>query len=230
MPRFHLTKQSENRKTGPIAVSTSDDKTCPPSCGAFKVCYAKGNRTAIFWRQLSSGKAGVAWSEFVASVKRLAPGQLFRHNQAGDLPGIGNRIDAGKLKELATAAKHLRAWTYSHKPLTRKNVAALHEANSSGITVNVSCDNLADVDAAVDTGLPVVVLLPSDTCVRMQTTAAGNRVVTCPVYYRDGVTCSTCGNGRPLCERGAKRNYVVGLPAIGIRQRQADDIAKGIES
>ena len=69
--------------------------------------------------------------------------QLWRHNQAGDLPGRGNKIDLRLLAELVAANRQRRGFTYTHKPLTAANVAAIMGATRDGFTVNVSANSPA---------------------------------------------------------------------------------------
>ena len=155
---------------------------------------------------------------------------MFRHNQAGDLPGTGNAIDAGKLSELAHAAAHVRGFTYTHKPMTAANAAAVREANNAGFTVNLSANNLAHADTLAETNAgPVVVVLPgaaedmaraaraAGAAVPTLATPKGRKVVVCPATYRDDVTCKSCG----LCAV-ATRTAIVGFPVHGAAYRKAE--------
>lgn len=215
--RFRLTRESSNKKTGPIPVSTSSMQTCPPSCGLRDVCYAKGGPLWILWRAMESG-AGVEWPEFLTSVENLPQGILWRHNQAGDLPGRGDVLDVDGLGALVAANRGKRGFTYTHKPLaTDAEAAAVRDANRDGFTINLSADNLPHADrlAARDIG-PVVVALPHDVQGNVPIyTPNGRRVSVCPATYRDDVTCATCG----LCAR-ADRRVIVGFPVHGARKRK----------
>ena len=114
----HLSIKSGNEKTGPIPVSTSSRTTCPPSCAFYsKGCYAKGGPLALHWAKVSSGERGSNMSTFLSQIRALPTGQLWRHNQAGDLPGRGNRINRRELDQLAKANQGKRGWTYTHKPV-----------------------------------------------------------------------------------------------------------------
>ena len=106
---FHLTKVSSNRKTGRMPVSTSSASTCPASCPLRKVCYAKHGPLALHWAEVSSGSRGVSFNEFLELVRSLPAGQLWRHNEAGDLPGQGDTVDTEKLSALV-AADFLSSW------------------------------------------------------------------------------------------------------------------------
>ncbi len=221
--------KSGNAKTGPIPVSTSSNSTCPDACPLkARGCYASaGGPLALHWRKVSSAQRGDDWQTFVARISALPDGQLWRHNQAGDLPGENNAIDTDMLAELAVANEGKRGWTYTHKPVTGNgnletcNRAAVRAANGMSFTVNLSADNLAEADElkAADCG-PVVVVLPVGSPNAM-TTPAGHKVVVCPAQ-RPGsaATCATCG----LCQR--QRSVIVGFLAHGTQAKAASAIAK----
>ena len=228
MHAYHvaLTLVSRNKKTGPIPVSTSARETCPPSCAFYdKGCYAKGGPLGLFWRKVSEKKAGIAWQEFLQGVKRLPKGQLWRHNQAGDLPGIESEIDKAALKDLVQANKGKRGFTYTHKPMTPRNQELVRNANAMGFTINLSADSLEHADklAALEVG-PVAVVLPSDQT-RATLTPSGRKVAICPAAISDRVTCATCG----LCAN-AKRKSIIGFPAHGASKKHVSELVKGEES
>jgi hypothetical protein len=215
MTHTHLTPVSINRKTGPIPVSTTSADTCPPSCpfqGAG--CYAEGGPLATHWRKVTDRARGDDWPAFCAKIAALPTGQLWRHNQAGDLPGKGNRIDLAALAALVAANRKRRGFTYTHKPMTNRNAAAVRAANDAGFTINLSANDLAHADALSETGAgPVVVVVPHDWNRRSATTPAGRPVRQCPATYRDDVTCATCG----ICQ--TMRKAVIAFPAHGARKR-----------
>ena len=216
-----LTRVSTNSKVGPIPVSTSEASSCPPACrlkGAG--CYADGGPLAIFWRKVSERKAGMAWDSFLQEVKALPKLQLWRHNQAGDLPGEGDVIDAEALAQLVKAQKGKRGWTYTHKPATKENLDAIRAANTGGFTINLSADTLAQADILAETQAgPVVVLLPSN-AQRAVRTPAGRLVAICPATLSDRVTCANCG----VCQL-SDRKSIIGFPAHGMRKRAASELS-----
>lgn len=218
--RVNFTKKSKNAKTGPIPVSTSCASTCPSTC-AFKErgCYAAGGPLAILWRKVTEGKAGDDWRTFCAKVESLPPGTLWRHNQAGDLPGIGNEIDAKAMLELVQANEGRKGFTYTHKPMEGVNRLLVQHANEEGFTVNLSADSLPHADALSDLNIaPVVVVLPSDQ-LENTTTPMGRKVVVCPAVTHEGVTCATCA----LCA-SASRRVVIGFPAHGMNARHVSRV------
>jgi hypothetical protein len=227
-PRYHLTMVSKNVKTGPIPVSTSAASTCPDACPLkAKGCYASsGFHLAMHWKAVSENGRGDDWATFVSRISALPFGQLWRHNQAGDLPGENNQIDTDALAQLVDANAGKRGWTYTHKPVTGNgnvetcNRAAVRDANAQGFTVNLSADNLTEADELknADCG-PVVVVLPVGSPLAM-TTPAGHKVIVCPAQRPESkATCATCG----LCQR--QRSVIVGFLAHGTQARAASAIA-----
>jgi hypothetical protein len=218
---IHLTLKSANVKTGPIPVSTSSADTCPDSC-PLKAggCYAKGGPLGMHWRKVTSGERGGDVSAFVKVIRSFDAGQIWRHNQAGDLPGKGDRINASALARIVKANKGKRGYTYTHKPpLLGRNARAIADANAGGFTVNLSADTLEEADTlkALDIG-PVVTLVPEDAPPKGET-PKGNRWVVCPAQQRDDVTCESCG----LCAV-ASRSVIVAFRAHGSAKRQAEVI------
>jgi len=209
---YHLTLKSANSKTGPIPVSTSGDETCADDCAMRDECYAATGPLALHWAKVSDGTRGTNWLTFVAAIAALPTGQLFRHNQAGDLPKKGGTIDPVKLGQLVRANLGKRGFTYSHHR-DAASIGWIRHANNWGFTVNLSANNLSDADMLADHAAgPVVVVLPS-TQTRNTVTPRGRPVVICPATQRDDVSCATC----QLCQR--QRGAIVGFPAHGTRRR-----------
>ena len=213
-----LTRVSMNAKTGPIPVSTSTKAWCPSGCSLKgNGCYADSGPLAIHWKRITEGVRGVEWDEFCEQIDKLPRDQLWRHNQAGDLPGDGEELDVDMLMQLCEANEGRRGFTYTHyDPFTNRD--AIAAANECGFTVNISAESLEEADhfAALQCG-PVVTLLPITTetkCVTPQ----GRRVVVCPATYRDDVSCATC----QLCQR--QRDVIVGFPAHGTSKAKAQRV------
>ena len=215
-----LTLKSRNAKTGPIPVSTTSHEACPDVCplkGAG--CYAQSGPLALFWRKVTERQAGIAYAAFLAQIEALGAGQLWRHNQAGDLIGDRETIDAGALEALAAANAGKRGFTYTHYDVVSNadNRASVAAANAAGFTVNLSANNLAHADELAEAGAgPVVTVLPASVQGREAiATPAGRKVVVCPATYRDDVSCASCG----LCQR--QRAAIVGFPVHGASARKA---------
>lgn len=219
---FHLTTVSRNVKTGPIPVSTSTAITCPDAC-PFKAkgCYAKGGPLNIHWKKVTEGKTGTNWETFLQAIAKIPRGQLWRMNQAGDLPGESDVLDTIALGQLVQANKGKRGFTYTHKPLDTPNERlAIKLANESGFTVNLSANNPTHADTLAELAIgPVVTVLPQEQ-VNNSTTPMGRKIVVCPATIRDDVSCATCG----LCQI-AKRDCIVGFPAHGNGKKAASLIA-----
>ena len=218
---YHLTLKSANSKTGPIPVSTSGDETCADDCAMRDECYAATGPLALHWKAVSEGRRGTDWPTFVGAIGALPDEQLWRHNQAGDLPKKDGTIDPVKLGQLVRANIGKRGFTYSHHR-DGASIGWIRHANAWGFTVNLSANNLRDADMLADHAAgPVVVVLPS-TQTRNTVTPKGRPVVVCPATQRADVSCDTC----QLCQR--QRDVIVGFPGHGSRYRVIDiRLAKG---
>jgi hypothetical protein len=178
-------------------------------------CYAASGPLALHWAAVSAGSRGTSWSEFTDAIAALPDGQLWRHNQAGDLPQANGTIDAALLGDLVAANIGKRGFTYSHHR-GAESINWIRHANQWGFTVNLSANDLHDADTLADYDAgPVVVVLPS-TQTTNTTTPAGRPVIVCPATQRDDVSCATC----QLCQR--QRAAIVGFPAHGTRKRTID--------
>lgn len=227
------TAKSSNRKTGPIPVTTTSAETCPSSCpfSQGRGCYAENDRLGLIWRALTtagpnaSWQSGVAtlksidWRGLCARVKGLPEGQLWRHNQAGDLPHRRGRILKGRLMALVRANKGKRGWTYSHHDMRNSwNRALIRWANRNGFAVNLSGNSMPHADKLAKLKIaPVVTVLPSDTSVKTLVTPEGRVVRVCPATYADKVSCKTC----KWCAM-IEREFIVGFPAHGARKGAID--------
>lgn len=211
----HLSLKSGNVKTGPIPVSTTTRDTCPVDCAMRAACYASSGPLALHWNAVSSGTRGTDWSGFVQSIAALPDGQLWRHNQAGDLPGNGHTVDPVALGLLVHANIGKRGFTYSHYR-DADSLQWIRHANAWGFTVNLSANDLSDADTLADTGAGPVVVVLSSTQSTNTVTPKGRRVVVCPATQREDVSCATC----QLCQR--QRDTIVGFPAHGTKRRVID--------
>ena len=223
----HITMKSSNAKTGPIPVSTTTGATCPKVC-PFRTdsaggCYAASGPLALHWAKVTKGERGGDWDALCAAVAGMPEGQLWRHNQAGDLPGDGESVDALALAKLTRANEGRKGFTYSHYSPTLENIAAIRAANAGGFTVNLSANSMAHADELAAHGLPVVTVLPKDATGNGPVfTPAGRRVVICPATYREDTSCATCG----LCQSRASTRPIVGFPAHGTGAKRADAVAR----
>lgn len=221
MTRYQFVKKSANVKTGPIPVTYSARETCPESCPHYRAdCYAEDYYTRMVWDKVPARGADIAG--LCANIAALPPGQLWRHNVAGDLPGTGENVDPATLGEIVAANIGKRGFTYTHKTAPH-NLQWIRHANDWGFTVNLSADNAGHADQLADTGAgPVVCIVPIDTPEKTQT-PAGRSIVVCPAQNRDNVTCADC----QLCQR-SNRAVIVGFRAHGTRAKIADQLARRV--
>ena len=218
---YHITPKSSNSKTGPIPVTTTSQDSCPPSCPfAGGGCYAKSGPLALHWDRVSQGARGGSLDELTRFIGSLPSGQLWRHNQAGDLPGEGETIDVKSLAKIIHANKGKRGFTYTHKHISKRNRWIIRESNDQGFVVNLSANSPAHADELAETGAGPVVCVLDQATTRNTTTPAGRKIVVCPATVRDDVTCSTCG----LCARST-RSVIIGFPAHGTSKRKASVIS-----
>ena len=230
---YHITRKSGNVKVGPIPVSTSSNQTCPPSCPFIDAgCYAKLGPLKLHWDKVSDGRRGMTFPQFLEEVRDLPKGQIWRFAQAGDLPGVGNTINAEDLRALAVANANRPVLAYTHKPLTPENEQALRDATQNGFHVNISAESFEKCDELIDKGLSTVVVLPSeyqkanteslkdykDRLLRLKSyTPKGRKVAICPATYTDTncLNCKACSKPRP-------QGTVIGFPAHGAQKKRVD--------
>jgi hypothetical protein len=215
--------KSANVKTGPIPVSITESATCPDTC-AFKNkgCYAKTGPLGWQWK-----KAKDSWAHLISCVRSLPQGQLWRHNQAGDLPGKNLRINFRMLQQLVKANEGRKGFTYTHKPVTGKgkiaknNLAYVKYANENGFTVNLSADNISAADSYMKLGVAPVVCVVDSSVKENFVSPAGNRVLICPATQKEYVTCQTC----KICQF-KNRDYIIAFPAHGTAKKTVNEIIK----
>jgi len=222
MTNYFITKKSTNKKTGPIPVSTTGRDTCPNSC-PFKGngCYAEGYPLKGRWDEVTDGRRGGSLDDMCATIATLPDGQLWRHNQAGDLPGNGHLIRKRDLQKIVKANAGKKGFTFTHyRAEIENNTNAIREANRNGFTINLSANDLNHADDLIDKEIgPVVVVLPADFAGRQTKTPNGHKVAQCPATYKE-TTCADCG----LCAV-RDRKVIVGFPAHGNGKRKANEIA-----
>ncbi|MCK5019163.1 MAG: hypothetical protein KAS32_19030 [Candidatus Peribacteraceae bacterium] len=169
---------------------------------------------SVHWSKVTEGSRGVDWNEFLEKIRKLPSKQLWRHNQAGDLPGLNGTIDRDMMVDLIFASKGTRPFTYTHKYHGDNNRRLIKYANESGFAINLSADNLKEAAELFELGIgPVVVVLP-DTARKLTRTIAGIKVITCPAFFDDDKSCAVCG----LC-RNTERKFIIGFPAHGAKSQ-----------
>jgi hypothetical protein len=207
---YHLVRFSHNRKLGGLPASISTSSTCPTSCPLkARGCYAHRGPLSWQWAKVTAGTLGGSWSQFVAAVRALPRGILWRYGEAGDLPGLGDRLDTQKLRDLATANRGRKGFTYSHKPLDREEERqAVSQAIRDGFMINLSADSLTEADQLSELGIaPVAVVVPNFEDMPRKT-PAGRFLTPCPEESHK-IPCSVC----QLCSK--PRNSIVAFAARG---------------
>ena len=230
---LHITKKSSNAKTGRMPVTTTESSSCPSTCPHINGnCYAKsGFHLAQHWKKVTSHERGGTWDDLCNYIRTLKPNQLWRHNQAGDLPYVRiatqnsfqELITLPLLKDLVDANKSsgAKGYTYTHHVLNTHNSEAIKYSNRNGFTVNASCESMTQADDAIAQGIPAVVVVDNSKPVPART-PAGTKVVVCPAQTRD-TNCVDCG----LCAQ-AKRTCVVAFLAHGNRAKKLNQTLEAI--
>lgn len=230
--QWRFVEKSAASKTDGVAIAYGPRSTCPPSCAFYgrAGCYADaGAHTRLAWDRTDSGsdRNVRTWRGFLSALW-MSEAKRFRFAVAGDLPGVGEKVNRRAVRALTRAATangrgaSRSAWTYTHKR-SREALAAAREATADGFTVNLSANNPADADELLRHGLPVACVTARPV---LQTTPAGVQIVPCPaitseVFGSGTVTCNNCGGAKgPLCGR-ADRSYVIGFALHGNRAKAA---------
>ena len=231
---FHLTVKSSNKKVGPIPVSTTSQDTCPNACplknSSEGGCYAEQGPLKLHWDKVTNGTRGSTLAAFNEKIRALPAGQLWRHNQAGDLPGNAEDLDSLAVYALADANEGRQGFTYTHYDVesNKFNRKVVEIANKRGFTINLSSNSPAHADELADLECgPVVTLLPGDQ-VENSYTPKGRKVVVCPAAIKEGISCATCG----MCARqnsGSKERPIVGFPVHGVSKKKAGKVMKDSE-
>lgn len=226
---YRFTLNSSNSKTGEIPVSTTSNLTCPDGCPLKYVgeeiggCFAGSGPISIVWKQTGEGLYSTLIDGFCAKIARLPKGTLWRHNQAGDLPGFGEMIDFTDLAKIVMANIGRRGFTYTHKnPFDKWNAAHIQYANEMGFTINLSANSIGHADILKTLGIaPVACIVPLGTKGKTLISPAGNRIVICPKQIdKEKWTCSNCG----LCQK-ANRPCIVGFLPHGPTTARANKVA-----
>jgi hypothetical protein len=221
---YHLTTKSSNAKTGPIAVSTTSQDSCPADCPLMSSgCYAKSGPLKLHWDQVSLGDQapkprGVDLSTFCDSLRLLPDGSPFRLNQAGDLPHNNGVIDYDALKAItkACADRSLVAWTYTHHNIENPlNNLRVRVATKKGLTVNISSPSQQQAAVNHKQGLPSVCIVPRGET-RKHWEHNGVKFLVCPAQTSEK-TCSEC----KLCAI-PNRSCVVSFIAHGSQAKKVE--------
>ena len=220
---FSFTEKTTNKKLGDnISITYSSSNTCPNAC-PFKNngCYcSEGYYTRLHWQKVDNGQRGIKCDNLINKIKSLKPGSKLRLNIGGDLVGHNNNIYKSYLNKYVEACKPLKAWTYTHYPISKgNNLQLIKQAYKKGLTINVSCETEHQAIQSLDNGLLTALVVKSteDRKSYKLKDIHGNTkatVLICPQQIKDDVTCSNC----MLCYDRPK-NIVIGFKAHNATQK-----------
>ena len=230
LPLVRLIRNSDNRKTGNIPVSSTQSASCSPSC-PFMVhgkpkCYGAAHFSGMQWVKLDTmteAKGNVhEWYDFVSAIAKLPLYTLWRHDEYGDLPHHDGEIDTVAVAALVHANRRKAGFTYTHHKLNAHNLDVIRRANDGGFTVNISANTVAEAVAIMrEHKLPVVCILPKN-APNVQK-VDGVKVVACPHEKSpEKVKCANCR----LCAI-PDRACVIGFRPHSIYAGIAETIANG---
>tara|TARA_R100000808_G_scaffold9385_1_gene25833 strand:+ start:5726 stop:6418 length:693 start_codon:yes stop_codon:yes gene_type:complete len=220
---FHLTEKSSNKKVGPIPVSTTSAVTCPNDCPFNNAneggCYAEAGPLKLHWMKVTSGERGGSFAQFLDKIRNLKTGQLWRHNQAGDLPGNGEHLDGDGCEQLTAANKGKRGFTYTHyDPTKNGNGIIIKAMNKAGFVVNLSGNDPEHAVKLANKNIaPVVSVATSDTSGTFK--KGGKTFVQCPATMDNvKIDCATC----KLCAVSTRKSIVY-FPAHGTMKKRVNN-------
>ena len=207
-----------------MPVTTTEESSCPSTCPHLQSggCYAKSGPVSWHWKKVSNGLRGGSWSDLTDFVSKLDKGQLWRHNQAGDLPGDNKTLDGDACEQLTKANHNKNGFTYTHyNPNTNGNGVIIKAMNRAGFVVNLSGNNPQHaIELANKNVGPVVSVATSDTSGTFK--KAGKQFVQCPATMDNvEIDCATC----KLCAV-SNRKSIVYFPAHGTSKKKVNDNIK----
>ena len=162
---FALTLRSRNTKTGPIPVSTSSRLalSCPVQQRQCRRLLRRVGAVGAVLGKVSDGRAAAPMTRSWRLLPRCRPANFGGMTKPATYPAPATRSMPACWRSLSTANAGRRGFTYSHKPLTPDNAAAIAAANAGGFTINLSANTLAHADELADAAVgPVVAVLPLD--------------------------------------------------------------------
>lgn len=192
LPRVLVVERSGNKKLGGMPTTVSSAETCPDACALKgEGCFAEFGMLGAHWGRVP--KAGLAWGEFLDWAWARPDGQLWRHNEAGDLPGRNDYLDVEALGQLVRYARGSRPFTYSAKPLIDAvEREAIRNANASGFVINLSSNSPSHADERAALGVGPVVTIVAPGTRTGDRTPGGRRIVVCPAQTEAKLTCAEC--------------------------------------
>jgi len=223
--RFYFPKHGLNKKLGPGVVGVKADRdSCPARCPFLREreaeCFGRGFTLSRKWTEVR--RDGWEFQELISRLRRAIWGSApWRFGVVGDLPSEAGVIRRDALEALASVGGD--GWAYSHHDLLLPDNLDAVRSVAGRFTVNQSCDTVEQAEAALDAGVPAVMVGPAD-MVRPVLSDRGSIFTPCPATLPGSeVTCARCR----LCRSGAadrtRRRVVVVFPVHG----DAVSVARG---
>lgn len=219
---------SDNRKTGPVAVTYVPQCTCPRSCPFLgSGCYAEAGHAGIVTRRLAAAAKGLTVNDIAAAeaeaIRRLPALTDLRLHVVGDCPTDESaRTVSAACDEYAVRGQgSVAVWTYTHAWRTVPRDAW------GTVSVLASCESYSDVEDALARGYACALTVAEwdsdpDAPKPWHVEADDGRrlaVVPCP-YQTKGtqcIDCRLCMDDGGLRDRGhviAFRAHGAGRPSV----------------
>jgi hypothetical protein len=206
--------QSGNTKTGIMSVTYTTENTCPARCPFKKNgCYAENFPCCLQWKK--TAQKGTKPENLKNIIKNSVHSDVIRHNVAGDLAkNHSNNIDKSLVENLCKAYKNLKAYTYTHCSIIKKNIEIVKKAMQENFVINFSTENVKDAKKAMENGCNAVIACNSisDKVIVKN----GIKIVQCPATYNKEKHCQNCG----LCWQ-KNRGFVIAFPVHGNGKNKA---------
>lgn len=207
---------STNKKTGCISQTYSSKNTCPKRCPfKDKGCYAKYGNTNIHWSQM---KNSCEPQDLKTIIKNIPHTNVIRHNVAGDIAKEGTSlIDTKLLDILIDAYKGLKAYTYTHCTVNKRNIEIVKKAITAGFIINFSVEDIKTAKKCYENNVPCIMAVNSMT--KHTVKKEGLTFIQCPETYNKDIHCKNCG----LCYK-KNRKSIICFPAHGRGKNKIKDI------
>ena len=198
MCKVYYVAQSRNSKTGNISQVYLDKSTCPNCCGMKSCCYDKGYYTNRVWNQCNIDIANLP-----NIVRAKGSTDIVRIGVCGDISHNNTEyIDITTLGYLEKAFRHNKAYLYTHCQINEYNKEL---AKQSKITINFSCDSLAQIN----TDVPCVIVAESMS--KKRAYVNGITFIKCPNSVDKSIKCCNC----KLCLNKHRKSVIV-FPKHGV--------------
>lgn len=213
---------SQNAKTGNVALSTfRTQEACPPWCPLWgRGCYAENHGTHGRPTPFEISMRGFIgdYTPLIEALGSLRPSSIVRFNVSGDYLQEDKSPDMGYIE----ATNH----AHGHDVLSYTHAWQVMDPDwfEDDTRPNASCDNLEDVERALDLGWSTVIVDPGNEYPQgMRDARIGTTFVTCPYETPSKRQCIDCR----LCARG-KRSSTVVFPVHGTRKRAAAEALREV--